>query len=390
VLRLALAMALAQVGFHAFIASLPIALVEAGRPNAEIGAIMGVAAVIPMGAALLAGGLIDRHGPRFVFLVGTSAFFSAAALLATGVAAPDGPTPLLLVARVLQGIGLAFVLPSALSLVPLLVRGERLGLALGVVGTGANVSLAVSPPVSLLVLDEYSIRAVATVAAISVAAAAVMLWPLRPDRRAPDRAAESRLRAFRPAWRAAWLAPLLVSFLFVAHWGVVTGYLPQRAEASGADVGLFFTADALGVLLLRVPAGWLAGKLGTRPLILSGIVITLTSLLALLPPSTTPLLLLAGLGTGGGAALILPPITLELSNRSTDADRGSAFALFNVAFSGGIAVGSIGLAPFIGALGFEAAIALGIGACVAAIVVQLLDRPIPPLRLEPTAADPAP
>ena len=389
-LRLALALALAQVGFHAFIASLPIALVEAGRPNAAIGAIMGVAALIPMGAALLAGGLIDRRGPRFVFLVGTGAFFSAAALLATGVAAPDGPTPLLLVARVLQGIGLAFVMPSALSLVPLLVRGERLGLALGVVGTGANVSLAVSPPVSLLVLDEFSIRAVATVAAISVAAAAVMLWPLRPDRRAPDRAAESRLRAFRPAWRAAWLAPLLVSFLFVAHWGVVTGYLPQRAEASGADVGLFFTADALGVLLLRVPAGWLAGKLGTRPLILTGIVITLASLVALLPPSTTPLLLLAGLGTGGGAALILPPITLELSNRSTDADRGSAFALFNVAFSGGIAVGSIGLAPFIGALGFEAAIALGIGACGAAIVVQLLDRPIPPLNLEPSPADPSP
>jgi len=47
-------------------------------------------------------------------------------------------------------------------------------------------------------------------------------------------AASVRGRTFRPAWRAAWWPPLAVSFLFVAHWGVITGYLPQRAETAGA------------------------------------------------------------------------------------------------------------------------------------------------------------
>jgi MFS family permease len=375
VLRLAAALALAQVGFHAFIASLPIALLAAGRSNAEIGAIMGSAAVIPIGAALVAGGLIDRYGARFVFLAGAGAYIGAAFLLATGLVAPDGPIPLLLVARVLQGVGLAFVMPAALSLVPLLVGQQRLGLALGLVGTGANVSLAVSPPVSLLILDAFSIRAVAVVAGVLVALSLILIWPHRAARDRREPVAAGRLSAFRPSWRPAWTAPLLVSFLFVAHWGVVTGYLPQRAEASGADVGLFFTADALGVLLLRAPAGWLAGRVGPRPLIFLGLLITLGALVLLLPPATTPILVIAGLGTGGGAAFILPPITLELSNRSSDADRGSAFALFNVAFSSGVAAGSIGLAPFINSLGFEAAISLGIGACAAAILVHLLDRP---------------
>jgi MFS family permease len=375
VLRLAAALALAQVGFHAFIASLPLALLAAGRSDAQIGALMGSAAVIPIGAALIAGGLIDRYSARFVFLLGAGAYLGAAALLASGVVAPDGPIPLLLVARVLQGIGLAFVMPAALSLVPLLVAQERLGLALGLVGTGANVSLAVSPPVSLLILDAASIRMVALVAGLLVLISLVLIWPIRTRRAQEAHVRQSRLSAFRPAWRAAWTAPLLVSFLFVAHWGVVTGYLPQRAEASGADVGLFFTADALGVLLLRAPAGWLAGRVGPRPLIFIGLLITLGALVLLIPRATTPMLVIAGLGTGGGAAFILPPITLELSNRSSDADRGSAFALFNVAFSSGVAAGSIGLAPFIATLGFEAAISLGIGACATAILVHLLDRP---------------
>jgi MFS family permease len=379
VLRLATALALAQVGFHAFIASLPLALLAVGRSDAEIGAIMGIAAVIPIGAALVAGGLIDRYGARVVFLLGAGAYVAAAVLLATGIVAPDGPIPLLVAARVLQGIGLAFVMPAALSLVPLLVGQERLGLALGLVGTGANISLALSPPVSLLILDEASIRAVALVAGVSVAMSLVLIWPMRTRRAQEERAEESRLSAFRPSWRAAWTAPLLVSFLFVAHWGVVTGYLPQRAEASGADVGLFFTADAVGVLLLRAPAGWLAGRVGARPLIFIGLLITLGALVLLIPRATTPLLIVAGLGTGGGAAFILPPITLELSNRSSHADRGSAFALFNVAFSSGVAVGSIGLAPFISSLGFEAAISLGIACCAAAVLVHLLDRPSLPV-----------
>ncbi len=392
-LRLALALALAQVGFHAFIASLPLALVTAGRPDPEIGVIMGSAAVVPMVAALAAGGLIDRYGGRAVFLLGAGAFLAAAVLFVAGLVAPESAFVLLLVPRVFQGIGLAFVLPAALSLVPALVGESRLGTALGLVGMGANVSLAISPPISLAILDELSLRAVAAAAIVAVLAGAVLLWPLKVARGGADRAASGkpaggRLSAFRPAWSDAWRGPLLLSLLFVAHWGVVTGYLPQRAEAAGADVGLFFTADALAIMALRVPAGYLAGRLGARPLILAGLLVTLGALVILLPRPTTLLLVLSGLGTGAGGALILPPVTLELSNRSTDADRGSAFALFQVAFSGGIALGSIGLAPIVGAVGFEFALAIGIAACAAAGAVAIVDRPssaaAAPVGVEPT------
>ena len=165
-----------------------------------------------------------------------------------------------------------------------------------------------------------------------------------------------------------------MSALFVAHWGVVTGYLPQRAELAGADVGLFFTADAIGVLLARVPAGMLIARLGSRSLIVSGLAITVAALALLLATPTTPLLVLAGAGTGVGAALIMPPVTFELSRRADDSDRGSAFALFAVSFAAGVAIGSIGVAPIFERVGFEAALSAGIGTCILAAVVTMLDR----------------
>jgi MFS family permease len=382
-LRLILGVGLTQVGFHLFIASLPLALLDAGRPDAAIGAVMGVAALTQVAAAFVAGGLIDRFGPRLVLLGGAAAFLLASALLVTGVAAADGSIAPLVAARVLQGIGLAACMPAALSLVPGLVPVARLAPALAVVGVAANVSLALSPPISLAVLRASSLQVVAAIALAGVAAGVALVWPLGRADQAARSAGPRASRTFHPAWRSAWTAPLAVSALFVAHWGVVTGYLPQRAAAGGADVGLFFTADAIGVLLARVPTGMLVERLGSRRLIVAGLAVTIAGLLLLLVPPTTPLLIVAGAGTGIGAALIMPPVTFELSRRSDDSDRGSAFALYAVAFSLGVALGSIGIAPIFERVGFEVALGAGIGACVIAAIVALID---PGMRRQPALA----
>ncbi len=111
-------MGLAQSGFHAFIASLPLAMVAVGRPDDEIGAIMGSAAVFNLMAALAAGGLIDRYGGRLVYTVGTTLLASGSLLLALGIVNADDPAPMLVLVRLLQGVGLAGVLPAVASLVP--------------------------------------------------------------------------------------------------------------------------------------------------------------------------------------------------------------------------------------------------------------------------------
>jgi predicted MFS family arabinose efflux permease len=78
------------------------------------------------------------------------------------------------------------------------------------------------------------------------------------------------------------------------------------------------------------------------------------------------ILLTAGIGTGLGAALLLPPILLELTKRSHEGDRGTAMALYSTSFSAAVGVGSLAAAPLVARAGFGAALIISTVACLAA------------------------
>ncbi len=372
-LRLALALGLAQAGFHAWIATLPVALHAAGWPDADIGAIVGVSSVVNLGAAFFSGGLLDRFGGRVVYLLGCGAFICASLPVAFDIVTAASPPEAWILIRVLQGAGIATVFPAIGTLVPIGVPRARIPTAMATVGMAANLSLAVTPVVTLLMLERGGLVSVGVAATASVLTGALLLGGSRRFAHAVTSTRRGIAGTLRPAWRPAWAVPLTASLLFIVHWGVVSGYLPQRAAAAGADVGLYFTGDALAILLLRVPAGLLMGRVAALPMLLVGSAITSTSLLLLLLPPTTALLLAAGVMGGAGVASFLPVMQVELVRRSDDRDRGSAFGLYSVAFAAGVAIGSLGVAPFYDELGFERVMGLAIACCLAAGIVALSD-----------------
>lgn len=89
------------------------------------------------------------------------------------------------------------------------------------------------------------------------------------------------------------------------------------AQIHGPNAGVFFTADAVGVLLLRVPSGMLADR--TRPAVpmLLGALITLGGLAAFAPRMSLRWLILAGVGTGVGAGLFANGVLTEMLALST-------------------------------------------------------------------------
>lgn len=383
---MSLAMFLVAAGFHGYTASMPLALARVGRTDPEIGFIVGVAALVQIAAALAAGALIDRWGGLRLFVLGGLAYLAASVLLLLPGVDPAGSTAPFIIARVLQGIGIGMVLPAALSVVPRLVAPVRQGIALATAGASTNLTLVILPPLSIVVLDVYGLDGVAVLVAGLVLGALVMIVA-RPVRQLPAAASEATLarRRLGFAYRSSWAAPLGIMLLFVAHWGVVTAYMPQRAEAAGANIGLFFAADGLFVLLARVPAGWLADRVAAIRPVLAGIGLTALGVLLLVPVPTTPVLVIAGALTGGGAALIITPLLLELARRSSDADRGSAFALFSASFALAIAIGSIGAAPLIDRVGFEATLLVMVGALGLSAIVALADRGLAVMTLAPAA-----
>lgn len=378
VLRLALALFLVQAGFHGYTASLPLALARGHVPDATIGLIVGVAALIQIPAAIVGGRLLDRFGGLRLFAVGAASYLGASALLLLPGVEPGGSVLPFFMARVLQGVGIGMTQPAALSLVPrMLPRGQHSS-GLAYVGAAHNLTLVLFPAISIAILDATSGGGVSldgvSVALMALVVAGLLLTiglPVRPL--VHDAAAAAASRRFGFTFRRAWALPLAIVITYVAHWGAVTAYLPVRADQAGADIGLYFAADGVGIFLMRVATGWLANRVAARTLIIVGATATAVAIAMLLLPLTTPLLIASGLIGGTGGAIVLTPILLELSRRATDADRGSAFALFSGGLATAMTLGSIGGAPVVAVFGLSAALILGIALIVVAIGLTLSD-----------------
>lgn len=393
ILRLATALFLVQAGFHAYTAAMPLALARAGTPDAAIGLVMGSSALVQIPAAITGGRLLDAFGGNRLFTVGALAYLVATGVLLLPGVDPGGSLVPFVVARVLQGIGIALAIPSALTMVPHLVPVARLSFGIAYVGAAQNLTLVVIPPVSIWVLNAASLDGVAVmvVAVVLVGMLLGQRLPARVAAAAPDPAMRVARRRFGITFRREWTVPLLIVITYVAHWGAVTAYLPARAEAAGADIGLYFAADGIGIFLMRLPTGRLVERFTLRTLILAGAGMTAVAIGMLLFPLTTPMLIVSGLMGGAGGAMVMTPATIELSRRSTDADRGSAFALFSGSLASAIALGAIGGAPIVALFGLPAALAVGIGLIGVSMALAATDRSLAePMAGEPSAAPAAP
>jgi MFS family permease len=310
-------------------------------------------------ATLVSGPLIDRRGARLALRAGPALYLGAALIFFVSSA----PAAIGL-ARVLQGVGIALIVPAAFALLPSLVSPAVRGTALGAFGVSQNLALAAGPPVGLWLLR----RGAAVLFAVAIATSAVSLLLSLLLRVGVPSDVRKELFAFRRAW-----APLfLVTFLTVVYWGVVTAFLPIHVPAGQlAGVGWFFSADALAVLACRIPAGYLSDHYGPRWPLMSGILVTVLAIGLLTFPPSLVMLVLAGIGTGAGAALLLPPILLELANRSADSERGTAMALFYTSFAAAVGLGSLAFAPVVQRLGFQAALWISALICLLSLPVVI-------------------
>ena len=85
---------------------------------------------------------------------------------------------------------------------------------------------------------------------------------------ATDPAMQAAPRRYGITFRREWAVPLLIVVAYVAHWGAVTAYLPVRAEAVAANIGLYFAADGFAIFIMRLPTGRLVERFALRTLIL--------------------------------------------------------------------------------------------------------------------------
>ncbi|MGZ3347192.1 MAG: MFS transporter, partial [Caulobacteraceae bacterium] len=196
--------------------------------------------LLPLSALLLLGGAAgDRYGKKRMLIAGVTLFALASAACAV---APN--LVILQVARALQGVGAAVMLPSSLAILGAVYSGEARGRAVGIWAAAGAVAGAVGPVLGGWLIDVSGWRAIFLLNPPVALGALVLAWRFAPS-------LEEGQRAPLDLWGG-----LLVTVgLCALTWGLTLGsgkagwtLEAMAATAAGAAmlIGLVFVEKARG------------------------------------------------------------------------------------------------------------------------------------------------
>ena len=278
---LALAMGLASLGTSIANIALPALSTAFDAPFGRVqGVVVGYLAALTA-SVLVAGWLGDRLGLKPMLVAGLGLFLAAALLAATA------PTlGWLIGARVIQGVGAAFLMTLALALMRQTADAARLGRAMGLIGTVSALGTALGPSLGGVLIPLAGWRGVFWVQVpLAVVALGLAVALLPADRRAtgarpPRRGAMPDQRILPHLVVNALVAAVMMTTLVVGPF-----YLALGLGLTEPLVGLVMAAGPVLSIVSGVPSGRLVDRWGSGAVLGLGLVLLTTGavLLAVLP-----------------------------------------------------------------------------------------------------------
>ncbi|WP_405503025.1 MFS transporter [Streptomyces niveus] len=339
------------------------------------GALFAVYAVALLGATPFIGVWVDRSGPRAPMLAGLVGLAAATVLFAASidVAGATGLT-LLLLARAAQGVAAAASWTSGLALIAATHeparRGKVMGFALSAVGAG----ILLGPAVSGVLTDAFGPHAPFLVIAALAAADAVARVVLIRGTTTAD---------VRTPYRVVMRGPHLGLLIALTATGAAAiafpePVLPLHLDGLGigtTGIGLAFAAAALGGSLAAPIAGMITDRVGASRV--AGIGAAVTAVGFLLSGRDSTFWSVTGLVVVGfGAQFVLAPTLVligALAEHTRPAAYGAAYAIYNLAYTGGLAVAPLLAGSTASALGVSRTTVVA-GALAAVVAVVMFTR----------------
>ncbi len=250
----------AQLGVTGLNVALPSLARAFGAPPGQVGAVVVAYLVTTTAGLLIVGPLGDRVGRRRVLLAGIAIFVAAAAW---GAAAPN--LPALVAARALQGFGGAAMAAMSIALVIDAFPPERTGATLGALGTTSALATMLGPSLGGVIVATLGWRWLLGVnIPLGIAAASLVACTLADTRTTARSAALVDGALLRnPRLLAGLATSVLVSGVMITTL-IVGPFVLSGMGLKAAAIGLVMAAGPLVSVILAVPAGRLADRIGAR------------------------------------------------------------------------------------------------------------------------------
>ncbi len=358
------------LGFQAGFPVLPryIADVVVGRSPEQAASAVGLAttvvALVAVSARIPTGQMADRLGRRRFMFAGSLLF-----TLAPLIYSVSRGMPVLLIGRVVQGLGLAMFTTAYQALITDLAPAERRGEALGLSGASTSMAFIVGPLVGDWLADGLGYAVFFRISAATTAVSVGLVMLMASTRitvsadagAAPVASAGLRGALAQRGVRAAVLTMAALGIPF----GAFITFLPLFAEEQHiSGVGIVFSVYALTALVTQPVSGWLSDRLGRRAVILSGLAVTSMATFLLALDSSLLVFAVTGVVFGLGGGLVRGGVDALTQDSVPPTLRGTAAAVQYTSFDFWIGLGSYPLGLMANAAGYAATYALTGLACL--------------------------
>lgn len=368
---------LCYAALGAVLGILPDYVHSLGGGAVAVGFAVGAPALTGAAGRPLGGRLADRRGPAGIMIIG------AVVMAAGTIPAFVESLPLLLVSRLLVGVGEASMMAAAVLWLLRLAGPERRGRAMGHVGLANYAGLTVGPPLSqLLAGDSHPSRVWIAAAVLPLIAAGLATGLGRgPEGRATHESApeDADDAGEQPsAWRVT-LRPGLGLMLVNVGYVAILSFGAAAATEQGTGIArLVIPVFGIGVIASRTVLASVPDRLGAPRTLSIAVVLEAAGLAGLAVATSTPLALLALVVMALGQGLAVPSLGLIALASVPPSRHGRTAGAFFAYFDAGVGLGG----P---AVGLAARAADPTGAMFAAAAAVLATAPIALLRRRATA-----
>jgi MFS family permease len=325
--------------FHLIPPILSHVIADQGLSHTQGGMLMSLFALPGVFLSLWSGWLVDRFGARLVGSLGILVMGASTVALAYG-----GNFLLILLARLITGVGAVFGVVAMQRMVTRLFQGRPLGLPTGISGSAVPVGIVWIYNVAGPMADQWGWRTVPIRAGLVCMAVAVVFFLAgrtlfnRPNE---DRVPSGVLaKDHRPGGlRLIWIAGLI----WFSINGAMTAFLTFAPDHfldlgfASRERGLFTSIPMWSSAMLGPMIGMLADRLGAKPLFIALGMGLLTLCLALVAgEGAAPMLL--GFGFGGAMALVVTPLLSLPGEILPPSHHGRGFGILSTWANAGIFV----------------------------------------------------
>ncbi|WP_342388491.1 MFS transporter [Salinicoccus bachuensis] len=327
--------------FQMTLPTLPLFVQEIGASDRWIGIVVGIFTFSALLIRPSAGKLLDTKGRAPVFLTGLALFVVSMFSLAASFT-----ILMLLMVRIIQGVGWGLSSTSAGTIATDLVPRKRRGEGLGYYGLSGNIALAFGPALGLFLVNHISFTMLFSICGLLGLTAIILAANIKYDK--PEKVADTRKKKesyphFDIVERRA-LAPASLLFFITVTFGGIATFLPVYTYEKGFDstyIQFYFVIYAAFLMLSRILAGRLYDRHGITIVFIPGSlsIIAAMILLGFLP---TPIFLFVAAALYGfGFGCVQPALQAWAVNRVENNRRGMANATFFSAFDLGVGLGAI-------------------------------------------------